>query len=101
MFVCRLHKLKQKHEQMQSVVQRAAMPATEQVSWDDDEGDTPEETNDEETSAGLLYGLMLPSLSFFVLLQRSTCLQQAIRSANNGHESKAPIVYHYLCNAYI
>ena len=40
---CRLHKLKQKHQQMQSVVQRAAQAPTEQVSWDDDETEpTPE-----------------------------------------------------------
>lgn len=38
---CRLHKLKQKHLQMQSVVQRAASGRTEHVSWEDDDSDHP------------------------------------------------------------
>jgi len=35
-----LHKLKQKHEQMQSLVQRVAS-STEEVAWDDEEGSSP------------------------------------------------------------
>ena len=58
--ICRLHKLKQKHQQMQSVVQRAAMAPTEQVSWDDEEGDTKEEGEKEVTSEGWL--VVLPTL---------------------------------------
>lgn len=36
---CRLEKLKQRHEQRQSVAQLAAAPA-EQMSWDDEEEET-------------------------------------------------------------